>query len=362
MISVIGAGPAGCFYASKVKGSDVRLFEDHKVVGRPVACTGILTDSVSNIVKVPKDLIVSKIKVFKLVAPNGKSICIGLKKSNLVLDRTKFDNYLLEKAVDSGASVHLGEKFIGYKKDGSAYSIKTNKKTYATDMIVGADGPRSAVAKTAGIYGDRKFVFGYQARCRVKGLEPGVSVVYLNRGAFSWIVPEDEQIARVGVVGQLSASLKSDYNRLIGKAKVLEDQSGFIPMYNPRQLLKKPGENIYLLGDAAAQVKATTYGGIIYGLHAGKLLAEDPISYEMNFKRKLGRELWLSFKMREYMNCMTDSQADELIEIFSKKANMDVIASHDRDFPSRIIIRLLMKERKLWKIGFDILRRKNQKV
>jgi flavin-dependent dehydrogenase len=79
MILVIGAGPAGSHYAWKEKTlnkSDVHLFEEHKAVGKPVACTGILTDSVKSIIDIPKDLIVSKIDRFKIVAPNGKSIYI----------------------------------------------------------------------------------------------------------------------------------------------------------------------------------------------------------------------------------------------------------------------------------------------
>ena len=79
MISVIGAGPAGSFYASlAAKKDDVYLFEEHKVVGRPVACTGILTDNVSDVIKIPKDLILNKIRRFKIVSPNGIFIYIDL--------------------------------------------------------------------------------------------------------------------------------------------------------------------------------------------------------------------------------------------------------------------------------------------
>jgi len=93
-----------------------------------------------------------------------------LKKKDIVLDRAAFDQYLFSKAVDAGASIHLDEKFLGYKniiKDKkNLYSIKTNKGTYETDMIVGSDGPTSNVAKSAGIYGNRKFIQGFQVRAK----------------------------------------------------------------------------------------------------------------------------------------------------------------------------------------------------
>ncbi len=362
MISVIGAGPAGSFYSSlAAKYNDVHLFEEHKTVGKPVACTGILTDSVKSIINIPKELVISKIERFKIVSPNGRAIYIDLKKVNMVLDRAMFDNHIFEKAVDSGANVHLGEKFLGYKKNNDTYTIKTNKSRYDTSMIVGADGPKSPLAKSAGIYGDRRFIWGWQARCKFPNLEPGVTEIRLNLGEFSWIVPEDGKVARVGVIGVKNQKLLNDYKKILGMSKILEDQSGIIPVYNPKQKLRKGNEDIFLIGDAATQVKATTYGGIIYGLLAGMYISEDKDSYVKKFNSKLGKDLWISLKMRELMNNMTEKQADELIEIFEKKTNSKVLSENDRDFPSKFIVQLLMKEAKLWKLGFDIFKNKMTK-
>ncbi|MDO8481291.1 MAG: NAD(P)/FAD-dependent oxidoreductase [Nanoarchaeota archaeon] len=357
MISVIGAGPAGSFYASQEKNEDVHLFEEHEVVGKPVACTGILTDSISRVTQIDPNLIVSKINRFKIVAPGGKSIYIDLKKTNFVLDRARLDQWLFQKAVDNGAKVHLGERFEGMKEREGKIRVKTSKKTYESDMLVGADGPKSQVAQAAGIYGDRKFVQGWQARCKFPNLEEGVTEIRMGVGEFAWVVPEDNKIARVGVIGMDNATLKQEYQNLLGASKIIEDQSGVIPLYNPKQKLQKG--NVFLLGDAATQVKATTYGGIIYGMIAGTYLAKDKENYSKLFNQKLGRDLWISLKMRDYMNHMSEKQCDDMIGIFKKKNNADILAEHDRDFPSKFIVQLLMKEAKLWKLGFDIFKNKH---
>ncbi len=354
MISVIGAGPAGSFYASKEKHDDVHIFEEHSTCGRPVACTGILTDSVKQFVHIPSSLIISKIKTFKMVSPNRKEMYVDLHKTNYVLDRARFDQYLLDSAIDSGAKIHFNERFLGLRKVTGGYRIKTSKATYETPMLVGADGPMSQVASSAGIYGNRRFVKGWQARCRYPGLEEGVTEIHLNLGEFSWVVPEDDKIARVGVIGKDDQKLFHDYRKLLGKAKIIEDQSGPIPLYNPKQRLRKG--NIFLIGDAATQVKATTYGGIIYGMIAGNYLAQDKETYVKNVNKKLSKDLWISLKMRELMNSMTDSQANEMIEIFQKKNNNQILAAHDRNFPSKFVVQLLMKEAKLWKLGFGIFK------
>lgn len=361
MISTIGAGPAGSYYSSQEKHDEVHLFEEHKKIGCPVACTGILTDSAKQFVQIPKSLIVSKIERFKIISPDGKSIYINLDKINTVLDRAKFDQHLAQKAVDEGVKLHLGEKFIGFRKGKEGYTLKTNKKSYSTSMIVGADGPFSSVARAAGIYGNRNFVKGWQARCRYPDLEEGTTYIHLGLGEFSWVVPEDKKIARVGVIGMETAQLRRDYKKLLGASKIIEDQSGIIPLYNPRQQIRKPGEDIFLLGDAATHVKATTYGGIIYGMIGGMYLAQDKERFVENIDKKMSKDLWISLKMREYMNAMTDKQANNLIEIFEKQHNRKILETNDRDFPSKFIVQLLMKETKLWKLGFELFKRKTFK-
>ncbi|MFT4304323.1 MAG: geranylgeranyl reductase family protein [Candidatus Woesearchaeota archaeon] len=359
MITTIGAGPAGCFYASKEKHDDVTIFEEHKSIGNPIACTGILTDSVKQFVNIPKELIISKIKKFKIIAPNGESMYVDLKKTNMVLDRARFDQFIGELAIDNGAKMRFNEKFLGYKSIAkNKFIVKTTKGNYESDMIVGADGPRSQVAKSAGIYGNRRFVMGYQARCKYPNLEDGVTVVHLNCGEFSWIVPEDDKIARVGVIGVNSNKLKKDYKRLLAGNKVIQDQSGLIPLYNPSQKLKAPRENIYLLGDAATHVKATTYGGILYGMIAGDYLAQDPSTFIKNINKKLAKDLWISLKMRDMMNSMSEKQANDMVNIFQKETNNKILAESDRNFPSKFIVQLLMKEAKLWKLGFGIFKNK----
>jgi flavin-dependent dehydrogenase len=278
MIAVIGAGPAGCYYASLVKGEEVHLFEEDPEVGRPVACTGILTDSVHRVIgELPPSLIVSRIHAFKLAAPGGRSMMVDLDKVNTIVDRGAFDRWLLEKALVNGARLHLGERFTGYERLGDGYRVITTRGSYGARCIVGADGPFSAVARAAGIYGERTFVMGRQARCRFPGLVPGITEIRLTLGEFSWIVPEDASVARVGVIGRDTPALLRDYETLVGDAAMIEDQSGLIPVYNPGQ----------------------------------KVETEE---------------------------------------------NKRIIARHDRDFPSRFMVQLLMKETRLWRLGLGLLK------
>jgi geranylgeranyl reductase family protein len=349
MITVIGAGPAGCYYASKVKNEDIIIFEDHKQIGKPVSCTGILTDSISEIFKVPSQLIVNKIKNFKIVSPNGKSLIVPMRRPNLILDRARFDQHMADLAIDNGAKIHLGERFLSYSKQNNSYIIQTSKKKYNSDMLVGADGPFSRVARQSGLYGNRKSVKGLQVRCKMQGLDAETTETRLGIGEFSWIVPEGDGIARVGIIGNDINIMKAELKKMIGKSRILEDQSGAIPLYNTLQKLSY--DNVFLIGDAATQVKATTYGGILYGIHAAKLLAENKETYEKKFNSRFKKELWLSLKMRQYMNLMTAKDYNFIVDMFQKEKNKEILSKHDRDYPSKMILPLMLQEPSLVALG-----------
>ena len=67
MISIIGAGPAGSHlaYLLAKKGRKVNVYEEHKSIGDPVQCTGLVRDSIKQLVDIIKDVIVNLIKGFK---------------------------------------------------------------------------------------------------------------------------------------------------------------------------------------------------------------------------------------------------------------------------------------------------------
>ena len=57
MISIIGAGPVGCYlaYLLSKQGKQVQIFEEDSKIGRPIQCTGIVTSSINKIIKVKKE-------------------------------------------------------------------------------------------------------------------------------------------------------------------------------------------------------------------------------------------------------------------------------------------------------------------
>ncbi len=354
MITIIGAGPAGSYlaYLLAKEGKEVIIFEEHSKIGRPVQCTGLVTASISKILKLDNSLVKNKIKKIRVYSPNNNFLELNLKNEELVLDREKFDSYLCKKATNAGAKLFLNHKFIDKKNNQLMIKDTENNKIkkIKTDVMVGADGPLSQVANVSGLFGKRKFYTGIQARVRLKTKKDTYETFFGKRfpNFFGWIVPENNSIARIGLATKNNPSFYfNDFIKLkkIKKKDIIEKQAGLIPIYNPRNKTQKG--NTYLVGDAALQVKATTGGGIIQGLLAAQRLKESIIyrkNYEKEWKRRIGKELLISLLIRRTLNNCSDKDYNRLISLANKEKIKKILEKEDRDHPSKLLSKLLIKE------------------
>ena len=344
MVSIIGAGPSGNYlaYLLAKNGFKADIYEEHKAVGKPIQCTGLITASLDDVARIDENCIVNKIGNIRLAAPNGENIDFKIKRKNYVVDREKFDSFFNEIALSEGAKLHLNHKMLDFK-EGKEIELKFDSRKVLTDSLVGADGVNSIVNKNK-----LRFAIGKQGRF-MGNFDEDMFIVYLGLGSFSWIVPESNKTARIGVIGN---DIKNAYEELIkkGNFKLIEMQSGIVPIYNNR--LKTQMGNVYLVGDAAGMVKATTYGGILYGLMAAQELSraiKNDLDYEMLWRKRFGKELYLSLIIRKMLDKMNASDYNSLVEIFKQDSLIKLLEEHDRDFPSKFLLKLILKEPRLLK-------------
>lgn len=355
MISVVGGGPAGARAAELLAKHDkVVIFEEHKDIGLPVQCTGITTSHLAELVSIQKEFLLNKITRIRVCSPNNDFVDFDLRKPNLVLDRAEFDKFMVNKALDSGAELLTNHKFLGSRQDKKIIAEFDGGKKVTTDILIGADGPFSRVAKSNNMLGSRSYVLGVQARVKIEK-DPLQVDVYLNKEYMGWVVPESGTESRVGIVAYANhdSNFRSFLNKTSGNSKVIDRQSGFIPVFNPKIETQK--KNVYLVGDAATQVKATTYGGIVPGLIAAdqlhKAYAENT-SYDKAWRREIGSELKGSLLIRKRINKFKNRDYDKLIEIVKTEDVKNIIEEHDREFPSRLALKLLFKEPRLLRFLF----------
>lgn len=360
---IIGGGGAGLFLAEKIANSNkyseethkIRVIEEHNSLGKPVQCTGILTDEINSLLpqKEIRKFSLNKITSTRIFSPDYKT---DIKiKPNIIIDNVKFVELLGERAEKSGTEILTGHRYVSNKgKNIQIKKISDGKiKSLNDSFIVGADGPRSIVASQNSLNTERKYLIGMQARMKIKDLEKNRIDFYPYIGEYAWSVPESEEISRVGVAVPLSEKngknnfpkkLFDDFLKKY-KGKKLNTQAGLIPLHIPRAKIQtiKKDFSVSLLGDAAAQIKNTTGGGIIPGMKAALALSEGAESYRKKLS-KLNTELYLHFLLNKSLRKYNHKDWNRLV---LKADNPDVkkaLENTNRDNAAKLLLSLATKK------------------
>ncbi|MCK5031717.1 MAG: hypothetical protein KAR64_09640, partial [Thermoplasmatales archaeon] len=137
-------------------------------------------------------------------------------------------------------------------------------------------------------------------------------------------------------------------------------------------LKKTHTSNVMLVGDAAAQVKPTSGGGIYSGLLCGSYCSSVAIealqknNFASQFLKKyhklwstdIGRELYLGMKFRKLFKSLTDLQMNKYIEKFQKQKITEIISKHgDIDYPSKLVKPLLKQTPSLIRLLPSIIKK-----
>ncbi|MBP7087700.1 MAG: geranylgeranyl reductase family protein [Candidatus Omnitrophica bacterium] len=328
-IFIIGAGPIGCYLAQLLKKKSIQpvLIEEHKKLGRPVHCAGLIgkkSFEESQIHLSPKSIIntVNGAKIHL----NNEVITVTREKVAYVIDREKFD-----KSLGEGLDVRFSTKFLGLEEKNHHYIIETDKGDFEADIVIGADGAKSLVRDF--VTGKNiEYLTGVQFRMKYKTEYKDRVEVYIKRPYFYWIIPEQEDIVRIGVIS------KTPYKDLLKfikekriKGKILEKFAGIVPLDHFSSLSKG---RIFLVGDSACQIKPLTYGGVYMGMRGAEILAKCIVkdnfsNYSLFWKRKFGREVAITSKIRETLHKLNDK---EISRIFSFVKSKNKLIEEKGDF------------------------------
>lgn len=355
-IAIVGAGPVGCYAAALLakKGFEVDLFDrkEEAAVGCPIQCTGLLSEEIVKCIKLKKDFLVNVFEQIEVIAPNKRRLVVN--KKEFLVDRTKFDQYLLGLAIKSGAKFYPGHKLVKITKNKKnkhnlIFNYDNKLKIISPGLIIGADGPQSLVYQYLNPRRQRTYYYGIQAVVKGK-FNPAVYRTFFGREVcpdlFAWVVPESEGSARIGLAtiqqpATYFINLLQDLK--VKQSQIIEKQGGIIPLFDPQS--RTSFQNILLLGDAAGQVKATTLGGIIPSFNEAKRLV-NCISKKQRYQTR-STSLKLHLLIRKMLNKFSDADYDLLITLLSKQKNRKIISSCSREDPKKMLVRLLASEPRL---------------
>ena len=101
-----------------------------------------------------------------------------------------------------------------------------------------------------------------------------------------------------------------------------------------------------MVGDAATQVKATTGGGLVFGLKSAKILANSIINKKKYKKqlKKINKELKNHLILRNILNKFKDKDYSYLIKLTKQKKIQKILSNSSREYPSKLLLKLLINE------------------
>ncbi len=336
-VAVVGAGPAGSTAArfAALGGASVVCLERRNVVGSPVQCGEFLPDGAElqrmfpndpgtvEFLQPADDFVRARTRVLRMFSPSCHVYDVPF--DGCVVDRDRFEQSLAAKAGSAGAEVRTATRVLAL--EGGV--LETSAGSVRARVVIGADGPKSVVARSLGLREDPRMAFGVQYVCRGE-FDPSIVEMYFGpvaQGGYAWVIPKGERVANVGLGGRTGSgrpAMKRDLDRFV---ELLEVQTGcklergrftagLIPVGGPRR--RTVIGSALLAGDAAGHLMPANGGGIptamICGRIAGEVAAEHvrdgtPLSmYESRWRAVVGRELSSAVSTRRFFDAVTCSR------------------------------------------------------
>jgi flavin-dependent dehydrogenase len=332
-IGVVGASAAGLFTALLLAraGRNVRLFERAERLD-PALRTLIVTDRIRHLLGASSEKsAVNQIHGFELFT-DGRAASIPLASPDLVLERSLLIRALAEQAQTHGVQLQFGRRFASLHGSRAGIEMSlvgvgshtkvTHYDRVCCSAIVGADGAQSCVARAAG-WPRLTTVPLVQALVKLPSGMPSdtVRVWFIpdDTPYFYWLIPESSQQGALGLIGIDGQQTRRCLERFMEKRhfKALAFQGARIPVYERWvPIERRIGQGrVYLVGDAAAQVKVTTLGGVVTGFRGALGLSQsvlnDGVSPELHALR---RELDLHRLIRSSIHRFRQADYSRLVD------------------------------------------------
>jgi flavin-dependent dehydrogenase len=372
-IIIIGASVSGLYAASLLSrsGAEVEVYERSGALDFAPR-TYIVTDKINEVLGfVPKEVILNEVRYVELFS-RSRSATVELARPDLIIERQKLLLLLTRMAEEAGAKIFLGRRFLSFASSGEGVNVVyrdssacANRETRA-DVLIGADGVFSGVARSASHNGHFQTAL-LQARVRIdkNDISRDTYRVWFDPGRtkyFYWLIPESDEIAALGLIAddarQAGGALKS-FLREQGMEPI-EYQSSTVPMHKFQYSTRanEISRNVFLVGDAAAQVKVTTVGGVVTGLRGARAVADAILNGKKHGEEasKLKRELDLHLLVRRLLDGFDDLDYDTLIDSMGGALN-EILSKETRDDLSRMYLDLVSSQPKLLLLGARALLR-----
>lgn len=357
-IAVVGGSAAGFFsaYLLAREGLEVDVFEQAPML-EAAARTLIVTQRMRDLLGDAGSVsVVNEVRKFELYT-DGRAATVNLVRPDLIIERSRLIHSLAERAQSAGARLHLERNFHGLQPRAGKIDLEFRKggngalEERSAETVVAADGALSSVATAAG-WPPSPTVPLIQAIVPLpKDMSPDTVRVWFipdDTPYFYWLIPESSERGALGLIGEAGSETRKHLEAFLDKRRLkpFGYQGARIPVYNRWVPVEKEfnGARVFLVGDAAAQVKVSTVGGIVTGLRGALGVAEAILNRgSCRELRRLRRELDLHLLVRRALHDFQQKDYSRLVDSlnFSVKRSL---AQFSRDDALKVLWRICLSQ------------------
>lgn len=322
-VIIIGSGPSGASCAYNLKrfhpNASVLLI-DKASFPRDKTCGGGVSPDVSNYIDFDlSDAIDYHCNEVVLVT-NNKSI--SSHGSNiLMVRRTVFDDFLLNKAIQQGVETRMACEVMDIERGITQNIVKTQAGHFSAKLVVLAEGASGRLARKLGITLKNAVWAGLEYEHYTKELD-GKLRIYFNHSenGYTWNFPKSDGLSLgIGglIKGKQNVSLPQQLKHFLKQYSIttLEKKNLHghpIQVYNGRQKLVHG--SLLLVGEIAGCVDPLTAEGIRPAIKSGYLAAQvlaEVLSsnkrqnlkrYDALFHREIGKDFQYARIVAYFMN------------------------------------------------------------
>lgn len=371
-VTVIGGSAAGLFsaYLLAKEGVKVQLFDSNDVMNmtsRTLIVTSGLRDALGF---TPTEGIVNEISDIHLYSPN-KEARVSLREPDLIVERAAIVKLLAQKATDAGVEIYGKTRLVELRpgQNGALAKLRNTQTgeivEVKTRTLIGADGTSSMVGKLANGHALETVPLLQVIVKLPDGAPRNLTNVWFrpeDTPYFYWMIPHSDTEAALGFIAQEG---KGAWEKLAIFVKRLglkygEIQGSRIPLYSKVACdsTRFGDSDVYFVGDAAAQVKVTTVGGLVTGLRGAKgavaaILKNGQFSSESD---ELRRELVIHHQLRSVLNKFRTQDYDRLVGMLNGRLRQ-LLSNYNRDQFVRFAFKLVFAQPRLLRFLPLLLRR-----
>ena len=373
-VIIVGAGCVGSYLSALLSenGLKILVVEKDKNVADSVNCSGIIGLESFNGFDLPSSVIQKIMKDIVVHSPSGSIVeYIPKKPLAYIVDRASFDKHLHVRAVQKGVSYKMKTlvEEIEVKDSGVVVKLKSNGQIQElqSKVCVLATGFGSKIIQKAGFDNISNVVQGAQVEASFPGLKQ--TQIFLGRKVapnfFAWIAPADEGRCKIGLIAEKNAAgylrdfLRNDFVssnvHSISKIKV-----SLLPM---EAIEKSFSNRTIVIGEAAGQIKPTTFGGIYYGFLCADIAARTILNsfelnkfdesvfsqYELEWKQKISEDQKVALNFHKIFSKMNDKHIDVIVNLARNNGVAGFVEKFfDFDSHSSLISAFLNSPYKKW--------------